>query len=254
VAVTVIDDPSVPATAATAMQLRAAGVDAVDYPVRKQMIDHVKLLVVDGNVSVVGGINWNVTSAAHHDFDALIKGPAAVNLERVFLRDLVTCGRSVGVPDARRDAAVLVAATLPSADIRPLALQLIEQARSTLDLELYVLTDTGVVHALERASRRGVRVRVLLEPSQRPSDAAATELRDAGLPLRLYSGHGELLHAKAAVADSRRVLFGSANWTISGFEHNHELDVEILDSRGVATAFEAAVNADWASASEAGPP
>ncbi len=51
VAVTVIADPSESATAATALTLRAAGIDVVDYPVRARMIDHVKLLVVDG----VGG-------------------------------------------------------------------------------------------------------------------------------------------------------------------------------------------------------
>ena len=60
VAVTVIDDPSELASAATAALLRTAGVDVVDYPVRKQMIDHVKLLVVDAQVAVVGGINWGV--------------------------------------------------------------------------------------------------------------------------------------------------------------------------------------------------
>src|SRR5260221_3793759 len=55
-AVTVIIDPTVAATEATADRLRAAGVDVLDYPVRRQMIDHVKLLVVDGTVAVVGGI------------------------------------------------------------------------------------------------------------------------------------------------------------------------------------------------------
>src|SRR5260370_26490148 len=53
VAVTVIDYPSVDVTSATATRLRAAGVDVLDYPVRKGMIDHVKLLVVDGRVAVV---------------------------------------------------------------------------------------------------------------------------------------------------------------------------------------------------------
>jgi phosphatidylserine/phosphatidylglycerophosphate/cardiolipin synthase-like enzyme len=64
VAVTVIDDPSELSSAATAARLRIAGVDVVDYPVRKEMIDHVKLLVVDSQVAVVGGINWGVNSPA----------------------------------------------------------------------------------------------------------------------------------------------------------------------------------------------
>jgi phosphatidylserine/phosphatidylglycerophosphate/cardiolipin synthase-like enzyme len=246
VAVTVIDDPSVAATAATAAVLRAAGIDVVDYPVRKLMIDHVKLLVVDADVAVVGGINWGANSAANHDFDAEVEGPAARNLARVFARDLVTAGRQVAVPDDVPDPAVVVATTLPEPRIRDLAVALIDEARTTLDLELFVLTDSGIVHALERAHARGVAVRVLLDPRQRPSDRSAAELEGAGVAVRLYRGRGELLHAKAGVADGARTLFGSANWSGGGFERNHELDVEVLDCPAVARTFTQAMDADWA--------
>jgi phosphatidylserine/phosphatidylglycerophosphate/cardiolipin synthase-like enzyme len=247
VSVTAVVDASVIGTAASAARLRTAGVDVVEYPVRPKMIDHVKLLVVDSEVAVVGGINWGAGSAANHDFDVLVRGPAVANLERVFLRDLATSGRSVVIPAEVRDEAVIVATTLPTASIRALALQLIEEARSRIDLELFVLTDTGIVHALQRAHRRGVAVRLLLDPQQRPSDAAAAQLRGAGIDVRLYRGGGEKLHAKVAVVDGRRVLVGSANWTRSGFEHNHELDVEIVDSAPVADAFLPAIDADWRS-------
>ncbi|TMC49066.1 MAG: phosphatidylserine/phosphatidylglycerophosphate/cardiolipin synthase family protein [Chloroflexi bacterium] len=248
VAVTVIDDPTVDVTALTAARLRAAGIDVLDYPVRAQMIDHVKLLEADDDVAVIGGINWGTGSAGNHDFDALVHGPVVGNLHRVFLRDLTTAGRQAAVPPPQPDRGILVASTLPADEIRPLALQLIETAQSRIDLELYVLTDTGVVHALERARARGVTIRLLLDPSQRPSDAAAAELRQAGVDVRIYRSHGEKLHAKAGIADGRRVLFGSCNWTRSGFLHNHELDIEILDSPAVANAFEASVDADWSAA------
>ena len=245
VLVTVIVDPSVETTRATAARLRASGLDVVDYPVRKQMIDHVKLLVVDGSVAVVGGINWGTASDRNHDVDARIAGPAAVNLDRVFKADLLTCGRTAGVPPPMSDDHVLVAATLPQTDIRPLVLQLIESARSTLDLELFVLTDTGVVHAIESAHARGVAVRVMLDPGQRPSDASAARLAAAGVALRRYRSSGEKLHAKLAVADGRTAIFGSANWTSGGFQRNHEVDVEILDAPAVAAQITAMVDADW---------
>ena len=127
VSVTVIDDPSELSSVATAALLRAAGIDVVDYPVRKMMIDHVKLLVVDAAVAVVGGINWGVSSPANHDYDAEVRGPVVHNLDRVFARDLVTCGRNVRVPDRVADASIDVAATLPGAEIRPLAMGLIER-------------------------------------------------------------------------------------------------------------------------------
>jgi len=238
VAVTVIDDPSELTSVATAAQLRTASVDVVDYPVRKEMIDHVKLLVVDAAVAVVGGINWGAGSAANHDYDAEVRGPVVRNLDRVFDRDLATCGRSASVLD--------VAATLPGAEIRPLALGLIDGARHALDLELFVLTDTGVVHALEAAALRGVSVRVLLDPSQPSSDPSYAALRSAGIQVRWYRSRGELLHAKAIVADSTSVLFGSANWSGGGFARNHELDIELIAAPAVAGQMLAQMNLDWA--------
>ena len=246
VRVTVIDDPSEVSSAATAARLRGAGLDVVDYPVRRLMIDHVKLLVVDSMVAVVGGINWGVRSPANHDYDALVRGPVVSNLDRVFLRDLVTSGRRVAIPDAVTDPSVTVAATLPGAEVRPLALQLINGATRTLDLELFVLTDTAIVQALQDAERRGVRIRVLLDPSQHPSDPSYRTLIASGVAVRWYRSRGELLHAKAIVADASAVLFGSANWSGGGFDRNHELDVELLDAPPVATAMQAQMQLDWA--------
>jgi phosphatidylserine/phosphatidylglycerophosphate/cardiolipin synthase-like enzyme len=249
VAVTVIDDPSELSSAATAARLRIAGVDVVDYPVRKEMIDHVKLLVVDSQVAVVGGINWGVNSPANHDYDAELRGPAVHNLDRVFSRDLVTCGRDVAVADVVSDSSIDVAATLPGAEIRPLALGLIDGAQHTLDLELFVLTDTGVVHALEAASLRGVAVRVLLDPSQPSSEPAFAALLSDGIQVRWYRSRGELLHAKAIVADASAVLFGSANWSGGGFARNHELDIELPSAPLVAAAMLDQMNLNWAASS-----
>jgi phosphatidylserine/phosphatidylglycerophosphate/cardiolipin synthase-like enzyme len=246
VAITVIDDPSELASVATAALLRAQGVDVVDYPVRSQMIDHVKLLVVDATVAVVGGINWGAGSAANHDFDVEVRGPAVVNLGRVFSRDLVTCGQLEVVPPAHPDPAILVGATLPGAEILPMVLALIAGARSTLDVAMYTLTDAAAVDAMEAARTRGVLVRVLLDPSERPSDPSAASLRAHGVAVRLYRSSGEKLHAKAAIADRTTVLLGSANWTVSGFEHNHELDVSIPAATAIATAFEQQFESDWA--------
>jgi phosphatidylserine/phosphatidylglycerophosphate/cardiolipin synthase-like enzyme len=175
-----------------------------------------------------------------------VRGPAVANLDRVFRRDLVSCGRDVAVPEARHDPAILVAATLPSAEILPLVLAVITGAHHTLDIAMFTLTDTAVVSAMEQAHARGVAVRVLLDPSERPSDASAASLRAHGVPLRLYASTGEKLHAKAAIGDGASVVLGSANWTVSGFEHNHELDISIPANPAVAAAFEEQFASDWA--------
>jgi phosphatidylserine/phosphatidylglycerophosphate/cardiolipin synthase-like enzyme len=154
--VTVIGDPSESATAATTLQLRAAGIDVADYPVRARMIDHVKLLVVDSTVAVVGGINWGAGSAANHDFDVELHGPAVANVERVFERDLVTCGREQVVPAQVTDPAIIVGATLPGSEVLPMVLATVGSARHTLDVAMYTLTDAAAVDAMEAALGRGV--------------------------------------------------------------------------------------------------
>jgi cardiolipin synthase A/B len=243
--VTVIDDPSELSSVATVSMLRSQGIDVADYPIRSQMIDHVKLLVVDAQVAVIGGINWGVRSPANHDYDAEVRGPVVGNLDRVFFRDLVTCGRAVAVPNAIADPSIIVAATLPGSEIRPLALALIGGAVRSLDLELFVLTDTGVVHALEAAALRGVAVQVLLDPSQPSSDPSYAALRAAGIEVRWYRSRGELLHAKAIVADGASILFGSANWSGGGFARNHELDIELPQAFGVAAEMLAQMQLNW---------
>jgi len=248
VEVIVIDDPSEASSIGTDVRLRNAGIDVIDYPVRKLMIDHVKLMVVDGSAAVVGGINWGSASPANHDYDALVHGPVVHNLDRVFERDLLTCGRLAAVPDAIRDTEITVAATLPAAEIRPLALDLINSARRTLDLELFDLTDVTIVQALESAMRRGVRVRLLLDPGQTSNAPADAALSEAGVSVRWYRTHGELLHAKALVADSTSILFGSANWSGGGFSRNHELDIEIPDSPRLANQMLAQMSLDWVAA------
>jgi phosphatidylserine/phosphatidylglycerophosphate/cardiolipin synthase-like enzyme len=245
VAVTVIDDPSEQASAVTALELRSRGIDVIDYPVRKLMIDHVKLLVVDGSVAVVGGINWGTKSPANHDYDAEVHGPVVQNLDRVFLRDVITCGHQAAVPSVLPDSAILVAATLPAAEIKPLALAVINGARRSLDLELFVLTDTSIVRALETARARGIAIHVLLDPSQHSSDPSFQALTTSGVDVRWYRTHGELLHAKAIVADGSTLLFGSANWSGGGFMRNHELDILVESSPPVAQAMLEQMRLDW---------
>jgi cardiolipin synthase A/B len=108
-----------------------------------------------------------------------------------------------------------------------------------------VLTDTGVVHALEAAATRGVKVRVLLDPSQPSSDPSYAALLADAIDVRWYRSHGELLHAKAIVADGASILFGSANWSGGGFARNHELDIELPAATTVAAAMLAQMNLDW---------
>lgn len=134
--------------------------------------------------------------------------------------------------------------TYPEAQVRPAVLDAIAAAQTPVFIEMYVMTDTEVIAALSEAARRGVAVFVLFDPNQDVNQLAAARLRSAGVHTRFYRTHGDKFHAKALEVDRHRLLVGSANWTSSGFLHNHELDAAI-ESPAVASQALARMESDW---------
>jgi phosphatidylserine/phosphatidylglycerophosphate/cardiolipin synthase-like enzyme len=244
--VRVIFDATVPASARTARSLTAAGVDALAYPVddRRGQIDHVKLLVAD-STALAGGMNWGVQSHRNHDYVLELSRASTVNrLKSVFEQDwALASGRPPVPPPPDEDAAVFQ--TSPGSEIRAEIGSRLAGARTTAMAELFVLSDPDLVGALVSAHRRGVRVRVLVDPNQTANAQAVRMLHAAGVHVRGYRVKaGAKLHAKAALIDSVLIV-GSANWSVSGLGVNHELDVETAEpnaARGYAARFEL----DWA--------
>ncbi|HUA89388.1 MAG TPA: phospholipase D-like domain-containing protein, partial [Steroidobacteraceae bacterium] len=112
-----------------------------------------------------------------------------------------------------------------------------------IDLAAFRLADRGLLDELLEAARRGVHVRLLLDPSEDattlstsglPNQPLASELvaRSAGaVHVRWYRTHGERFHAAVArIAGTGRVwlLVGSANFTRrSLMDYNLEADVAL---------------------------
>ena len=245
VRVRVIEDPTVSVNLATAARLRSADAEVLLFPVQARQIDHVKLLIVDSGSAIFGGMNWGSMSWRNHDFDLAVSGPVVVHLESLFAADVARCGGRAALVAAPPDPTGLaVVATYPSADVRPVVLAGITSARREIFIEMYVMTDSRVIAALAAAARRGVSVFVLFDPNQDLNQLAAARLLDAGVHARFYRSHGEKLHAKAMEIDRQALVVGSANWTSSGFLHNHELDAE-MDSPALAMGALARMEADW---------
>lgn len=117
--------------------------------------------------------------------------------------------------------------------------ELIDSAKRTIDLaELYVATKpdsalSPVVAALERAGKRGVRIRMLLE--KKMEGTYARELAPIraipNLDLQIFdlgrmSPEG-VLHAKYMLIDGERGYVGSQNFDWRSLEHIHELGVRV---------------------------
>jgi phosphatidylserine/phosphatidylglycerophosphate/cardiolipin synthase-like enzyme len=136
---------------------------------------------------------------------------------------------------------------------------LIGRAHTTIDLEIYQLQDDDVTGALEAASKRGVKVRVMLEPKTvgaQNFDREAAELKAAGVdvqptPPTFDSAHN-VDHAKFMVVDGTELLFGTGNLVRSGLGGDTDgpfdnRDFWVEDSRGESVhEGQTLFGADWA--------
>ena len=244
VAVRVITDPTVVASRRSAAVLDTQGVPERVYPVDdgRHQIDHVKLLIVDGE-AVVGGMNWGKHSDRNHDY--VLETHVTVDVDRlarIFEQDWSLAG---GRPSPLAAAAGEIAQTAPGQEIRSMLESALIHAMRRALAEVYTLTDPEVIAELVQAHRRGALVRVLLDPNQPYNLHAYAVLKAGGVEVRWYPiPRGALLHAKIGLFDGELVL-GSANWTLSGLGVNHELDIETGDPQAVA-AYGSRFDSDWA--------
>ena len=244
VAVRVITDPTVAASRKSARLLDALQVAERVYPVddSRHQIDHVKMLVADGEAAV-GGMNWGKNSNRNHDYVLEIRVRAEVDrVTRIFEQDWALAG---GHPAPLGANGGPIAQTTPGGEIRSMLDARFARAVHRVLVEMYTLTDGQILADLVIAHRRGAIVRVLLDPRQVYNFHAHDLLRSSGVEARWYPiPRGALLHAKIGLFDGDLVL-GSANWTLSGLGVNHELDVETSDPNAVQ-AYLGRFESDWA--------
>ena len=122
----------------------------------------------------------------------------------------------------------------------------IDSAKESVDIEVYLLTSRDVVDALERAKRRGVRVRIILEKELigTDNDEIFAELLSKGFDVRFASGSFQLTHSKFIIIDGKAVLVGSHNLSNSALFKNREASVIIRD-QGAVSDFVGIFEHDW---------
>jgi phosphatidylserine/phosphatidylglycerophosphate/cardiolipin synthase-like enzyme len=128
---------------------------------------------------------------------------------------------------------------------------LIGRARRRIDMTAYVLTDKRVIAALANAARRGVKVRIYLDPEQNkgreamPDGRLGTLLRTPNVEGRVKSVAGDLMHLKSYQVDGRYLRSGSANFSFSG-EQRQDNDIILIDSADAAAGYAARFEEIWA--------
>jgi cardiolipin synthase len=258
--------------------LRAAGVRLLEFnpinPLRHplrwtvHLRNHRKLLVVDGRVAFIGGVNISSvyssggagsgTAAARgaptrwRDTHLRIEGPVVAQLQRLYLahwRDRAgSPAQAAGYfpPLAPAGAqAVTVAACTAGRDRNPLYHALIAAIRGAKSrvwiTSAYFVPTRRLTRALLAAAQRGVDVRLALPgiSDQWAALAAGRSLygRLLGAGVRIYERHDAILHAKTAVIDGVWVTVGSSNMDWRSLLHNAEANVVVVD-RALGERFE----------------
>lgn len=130
----------------------------------------------------------------------------------------------------------------PDGSAERLVVQAIEHAQHEILMAAYSFTNKQIAKALVDAHRRGVKVRAVLDQSQRSEHySAATFLAHAGVPVRIDSRHA-IMHNKYLVIDGDTVETGSFNYTTAAAKHNAENALLIAHDAALAHRYAE----DWA--------
>jgi cardiolipin synthase len=216
--------------------------------------DHRKILVVDGRVAFVGGVNISAhwapvgeQGAGWRDDVLRIEGPAVHELERRFLATWRMAFQEGlerfrhGLHPLRRPRRLAaprgpVCLTVLSSrrSIHRTYLHAISRARrSVLIAAAYFVPDRRMVAALREAAQRGVEVSLLLNAhSDHPflehcARAFYEKLLSAGV--RIFEWQRGVLHAKTAVVDGVWGTLGSFNLERLSLVFNHEVNAVFAD-------------------------
>lgn len=136
---------------------------------------------------------------------------------------------------------------LPDSTAGPF-LAAVAAAKSSLRLKMFVFTDATMLAAVIAAKRRGVDVRVMLNPARRngKDDNAKTRkaLVAAGVAVRDSSPEFELTHEKSLVVDGALACVMSLNWDPRNFGETRDYAVATTNRKEVAEVV-ACFDADW---------
>jgi len=223
---------------------------------------HHKFLVVDGREVVTGSANFT-SSGVHGDAGAPSSRGNANHVVRIHSTALAGLfeeefarlwgdgpggledsrfglgkggGGSVGLRQGEGRLEVLFAPHSRRDGNNGLAFieRVLATAREKVDMALFVFSDQGIANRLETLARRGVKVRLLVDPGFATRNySELLDLAEVGIP-RL--ARGDKLHHKFAVVDNATVITGSFNWSPSAAHQNDET-LLVIHHPKVADAF-----------------
>ncbi|MES2938433.1 MAG: cardiolipin synthase [Pseudomonadota bacterium] len=220
--------------------------------------DHRKLLIVDGSIAFLGGINISSVyssgsgfrrhdrpgpAAGWRDTDIQVEGPVVAEFEKLFGQTWdkqkgkpLAPGSGTAVPAPQGQELVRAIGSTPDDAFSLIYLTLVS-AITNAEKQVYItnayfVPDPQLLKALLDAAARGVDVRLVL-PGRSDSPSAYhagrsyyTQLLQAGV--RIYERRGSTLHAKTAIVDGVWSCVGSSNLDWRSALDNDEINAVIV--------------------------
>jgi cardiolipin synthase len=256
-------------------RLKQAGAQLVDFhPVDPNPVnvidgndrDHRKILVADGRVAVIGGVNLSKSyeskspgsgdeggddpqtglPAHWRDTSIRIEGPAVAEIQKLFFvhwkeegGSAIDQARYFPKAEAKGNHVVRIIGSTPKKEISRYYVTLVSALRSAERKiwisNAYFVPTPDEVAALIDAAGRGVDVRVMVpEKSDSPPAVEAarshySELLDAGV--KIFETRNVVLHSKTVVIDGVWSAIGSSNFDHRSVLFNDEIDAVVIGKK-----------------------
>ncbi|WOD44588.1 cardiolipin synthase [Hwangdonia lutea] len=232
--------------------------------------NHRKIVVIDGMIGFVGGINMsdkyrNDLKAENHlywrDTHLLIKGQATAYLQYLFMGDWNFCSttpfeysETYFIDSTKQDVytpeVVQIAASGPDSK-QPVIFYSLLEAISSAKKSIYItspyfIPDESLMDVLIIAILGGLDVKILIpgvSDSKMVNAAASayyTELLQVGA--KIYKYNKGFVHAKTMVIDDDLAIIGSANMDYRSFDLNFEVNAMVYSKNIAAQLTEAFEN------------
>lgn len=222
--------------------------------------NHRKVIIADdghdGLVTLVGSANPHDASSAHSNAALKIAGPSTLPLLQSELEVARFSGwtGALAMPTTAAPTGDGRLKVVTEGGILTELLERIDTAQrgENIDIAMFYVADRTVIESLLAASRRGVAIRIIMDPNKDafgrakngiPNQPVASELvaaSDGAIHVRWYRTHGEQFHTKLAMVyggDRFWLSVGSANFTrrnLADYNLEANLLVELPRSASVA--------------------
>lgn len=144
----------------------------------------------------------------------------------------------------------------PDDGIEPI-LKTLDGAKVSLDIKMFQFTDPILIQAVVRAHERGVKVRVMLNPSrftgEHDNDEAFEVFKNAKVPVEETNPKYPITHEKSMVVDGKQAFIMSLNWAPKYFGETRDYGLVTNDPAEVAEVA-ACFEADWTRSDFTPPP